>query len=78
MNKTKPFMNGALDEPSSQEERGCLHSADYAAYWLPVAAMLAKELITWIFGGKKRGGGILDRMEITGDKDYPVKFKVKF
>jgi len=40
--------------------------------------MLAKELITWIFGGKKRGGGILDRMEFTGDKDYPVKFRVKF
>jgi len=66
------------EDMNNTEEKGCLHSEDYSRFWLPVAAMLAKELITWIFGGKKRGGGILDRMEITGDKDYPVKFKVKF
>jgi len=66
------------EDMNNTEDKGCLKTEDYAQYWLPVAAMLAKELITWIFGGKKKGGGILDRMEITGDKDYPVKFRVRF
>ena len=81
MKDTQQFMGGALDGPemsSRSSERKVLHRDDYAKIWLPIAGMLAKELIGWIFSGRKKQDSILDRIEVTGDSDYPLKMSMKW